>query len=66
MSHSEEFYSARAAEASKEAAEAELDNVRDRALRAEATWLGLAAQAKKVELTRGKSRREREEKGRIF
>ena len=43
-----EFYSARAAEAAADAQTATLDNVRDRALRAEATWQALADQARAV------------------
>ena len=54
MNQSHEFYAERAAEAKAEAGKATLDNVRDRALRAEATWQMLADQAHAV-----KRRRER-------
>lgn len=54
MSQSYDFYIARAREAATEAAAATLDNVRDRALRSEATWAGLAEQARKVALRRKK------------
>lgn len=59
MSQTFEFYSARAAEASRQASEAGLDNVRDRHLRAEKTWLGLAEQARKVVENRMKNADER-------
>ena len=62
MNHSYEFYSARADEARKEAAEAKLDNVRDRALRAEATWIGLAKHAHKIAADREQAKRAREER----
>ncbi len=48
MSQGYSFYKARAEESAAEAAAAKLDNVRTRALRAEATWLGLAKQAQDV------------------
>ncbi len=48
MSQSYEFYSTRAREAAADAKAATLDNVRERALRAEATWRGLADQARAV------------------
>lgn len=54
MSQSYEFYSARAKEAKAEAKAATLDNVRDRALRSEATWRGLADQARAVAKRREK------------
>ena len=61
MQHqSYEFYSARATEAGAEAAEATLDNVRERALRAQKTWLGLAEQARRVANDREKARLARE------
>lgn len=60
MNHSYEFYATRADEARKEAAEAQLDNVRDRALRAEATWLGLAKHARKIATDREDAKRARE------
>ena len=61
MSQSYDFYSARADEAAKAAAAAKLDNVRDRELRAEATWRGLASQAQGVAEQRRKIEREKAE-----
>lgn len=55
MSQTFEFYDARAKEAAAEAEQAELTNVRERNLRAEATWRGLANQARKVMIDRGKA-----------
>ncbi len=55
MSQSYEFYAERAAEAAAEAAAATLDNVRDRNLRAEKTWIALAEQAHKVKADRIKA-----------
>ncbi|QKG70034.1 hypothetical protein [Erythrobacter mangrovi] len=43
-----EFYVARAEASAAEAKVATLENVRERALRAEATWMGLAKQARAV------------------
>ena len=48
MSQTFEFYDTRAKEAAAEADKADLENVRDRCLRAEKTWRGLANQARKV------------------
>lgn len=48
MSQSYEFYRARADEAAADAKAATLANVRERALRSEATWRGLAEQARAV------------------
>ncbi|MEL1251245.1 hypothetical protein [Aurantiacibacter gilvus] len=45
-----------------EAGKATLDNVRDRALRAERTWRSLADQAQKVEDDRAKAKVERQER----
>ena len=45
--------------AAERAKEAELENVRDRELRAEKTWRGLAAQARKVAVDRAKAEEER-------
>ena len=59
MSQTFEFYNARAEEAAAEAGRAELTNVRDRALRAERTWRGLAEQARKVLRDREKADHER-------
>ncbi len=55
MNHTYEFYVARANEAQAAAAAAQLDNVRDRELRAVKTWLGLAEQARKVVAQREKT-----------
>lgn len=54
-----EFYDARANEAAAEAKAAELVMVRERALRAEGVWRGLATQARKVEVDRAKAEHER-------
>jgi hypothetical protein len=59
MSQTYEFYDARAREAAAEAEQATLDNVRERNLRAEKTWRGLANQARKVLVDRQKSEREK-------
>lgn len=56
------FYNARADEAATEASRATLDNVRDRALRSEKTWRGLAHQAQKVESDRAKAAQVRKER----
>lgn len=55
MSQTFDFYDARAKEAATEAAEATLDNVRDRNLRAEKTWRALAEQARKTVAAREKA-----------
>jgi len=52
LSQSYEFFDARAREAAAEADKAQLDNVRDRNLRAEKTWRGLADQARAVAVRR--------------
>ncbi|GMM93201.1 hypothetical protein [Qipengyuania sp. MTN3-11] len=62
MSQSFEFYDARAREAADEASKATLDNVRDRNLRAEKTWRGLADQAQRVADDRQRAERERAER----
>ena len=62
MSQSFEFYDARAREAAVEAEDAVLANVRERNLRAEKTWRGLANQAQKVMLDRERSLREKRER----
>ena len=59
MSQTFEFYDARANEAAAEAEKATLDNVRDRNLRAEKTWRGLANQARRVLIDRAKAEEER-------
>lgn len=62
MSQTFEFYDARAKEAAADADRADLDNVRERALRSERTWRGLAEQARKVAVDREKAERERAER----
>lgn len=59
MSQTYEFYSARAKEAAADAKAATLDNVRERALRSEATWKALANQARAVAKQREKIEREK-------
>ena len=61
MSQTYEFYSARADEAAKAAGQADLANVRERELRAEKTWRGLADQARSVLETRTRVEREKRE-----
>ena len=55
MAQSYEFYCERADEAAALAAKATLDNVRDRELRSEKTWRGLAEQARKTVAEREKA-----------
>jgi hypothetical protein len=62
MSQTFDFYDARAREAAAEADKADLVMVRERALRAEKTWRGLATQAKKVERDRAKAEEIRQER----
>lgn len=62
MSQTFEFYDARAKEAATEAGKATLDNVRERCLRAEKTWRGLAEQARKVMVDRAKADHARAER----
>lgn len=62
MSQTFEFYDSRAREAAKEARDATLENVRQRSLRAEKTWRGLAEQARKVKIDRERAVVEREAK----
>jgi len=59
MSPNFDFYDSRANEAAEAAEAATLDNVRERNLRSEATWRGLAEQARKVEHDRAKADAER-------
>lgn len=59
MSQTFEFYDTRARQAASEAKAATLDNVRERNLRAEKTWRGLADQARKVMHDRQKAELER-------
>ena len=62
MAQTYEFYCERADEAAALAAQATLENVRDRELRSEKTWRGLAEQARKTAIQRDKADRERAEK----
>ncbi|ANK12847.1 hypothetical protein [Erythrobacter neustonensis] len=55
MAQTYEFYCERADEAAALAAKATLDNVRDRELRSEKTWRGLAEQARKTVAEREKA-----------
>ncbi|MEE4206980.1 MAG: hypothetical protein V2I39_11860 [Erythrobacter sp.] len=59
MAQTYEFYTERANEAAKAAKQAKLANVRDRELRSEKTWRGLAEQARKTALEREKADAER-------
>lgn len=59
MAQTYEFYTERADAAAKAAKEAQLANVRDRELRSEKTWRGLAEQARKTALEREKADAER-------
>jgi len=54
MSSNHQFYLARADEARADAEAATLANVRDRALRSEAAWMGMAARAERSEKAREK------------
>ncbi|MDE1468451.1 hypothetical protein [Aurantiacibacter sp. D1-12] len=60
MSQTFAFYDERAKAAAAEAEAATLDNVRERSLRAEKTWRGLADQALKVQEDRAKAAKERQ------
>ena len=55
MAQTYEFYCERADEAAALAAKATLDNVRERELRSEKTWRGLAEQARKTVAEREKA-----------
>lgn len=55
MSPQLNFYRERAAEAGRDASEAKLDNVRERCLRAEEAWLGMAARVERSEKLRADS-----------
>ncbi|HJQ18061.1 MAG TPA: hypothetical protein VJ859_13810 [Allosphingosinicella sp.] len=59
MSSQKEFYQARAAEARRDAEAATLDNVRDRCLRAEAAWSGMADRAARTDRMRIKAEAEK-------
>ena len=62
MSQTFDVYDARAREAAAEAESAQLIMVRERALRAEKTWRGLANQARKIERDRAKAEEIRAER----
>jgi hypothetical protein len=62
MAQTYEFYCERADEAAALADKATLDNVRERELRSEKTWRGLAEQARKTAVQRVKAEHERAEK----
>lgn len=62
MSQTFEFYDARAKESAAEAEAAELENVRERALRSERSWRNLADQARSVVVAREKANREKAER----
>lgn len=62
MAQTYEFYNERADEAASLAAKATLDNVRDRELRSEKTWRGLAEQARRTIEEREKAERVRAER----
>ncbi len=57
-----EFYIARAEEAAKEAERAQLDNVRERALRSEAAWREMADKARKIVTDREQAQLEKEQR----
>ena len=59
MAQTYQFYKERAEEAALRAEQATLDNVRDRELRAEKSWRGLAEQARKGVIAREKADAER-------
>lgn len=62
MAQTYEFYCERADEAASLAAQATLDNVRERELRSEKTWRGLAEHARKTNEEREKAERVRAER----
>lgn len=62
MAQTYEFYCERADEAAALALKATLGNVRERELRSEKTWRGLAEQARKTAAARVKADHERAEK----
>ncbi len=59
MAQTYEFYSERADEAAAQAEKSDLANVRERHLRAEKTWRGLAEQARKTVQDRARADEER-------
>ena len=62
MAQTYEFYCERADEAALLAERATLENVRERELRSEKTWRGLAEQARRTVEERAKAERERAER----
>ena len=62
LSHTFEFYTARADQSAAEAGTADLANVRERALRSEKTWRGLADLAQRTVTERAKAETERAER----
>lgn len=62
MSQTFEFYDARAKASAVEAEASELVQVRERALRAEAAWRGMADRALQIEQDREKANQERAER----
>ncbi|WP_285711538.1 hypothetical protein [Erythrobacter oryzae] len=62
MAQTYEFYCERADEAAALAEKATLENVRERELRSEKTWRGLAEHARKTIEERGKAERVRAER----
>lgn len=62
MAQTYEFYNERADEAAALAAKATLENVRDRELRSEKTWRGLAEHARRTIEEREKADRARADK----
>lgn len=62
MAQTYEFYTERADAAAEAAERAELDNVRQRELRSEKTWRGLAEEARKSVESREKIAAERAER----
>ena len=52
MTNESEFYRARARQARTEAEAAQLDNVRDRCLRAEAAWIAMAERGEMTDAMR--------------
>jgi hypothetical protein len=62
MSNTFEFYTERADQSAAEASTADLANVRERALRSEKTWRGLAVLAESMVAARATSAAERDER----
>ena len=61
MSVTRDFYLARAADSARNAAEATLSNVRERSLRAEAAWRGMADKLGHVEQLREASAKKQQQ-----